>query len=92
MDARPENEIVKRLRHSGAGGETGVGRATGNTFLEQDLIVPSPGVPADAPMLQAARAKGVTIWSEVELADRFSPRPLDRDYRVEREDDNHFSD
>jgi UDP-N-acetylmuramoylalanine--D-glutamate ligase len=41
------------------------------TFLRQDLIIPSPGVPADAPLLQAARAKGVTIWSEIELAYRF---------------------
>jgi UDP-N-acetylmuramoylalanine--D-glutamate ligase len=41
------------------------------TFLDQDLVIPSPGVPADAPLLQAARAKGVTIWSEIELADRF---------------------
>jgi UDP-N-acetylmuramoylalanine--D-glutamate ligase len=28
-------------------------------------------VPADAPHLQAARAKGATIWSEIELAYRF---------------------
>ena len=28
-------------------------------------------MPADAPLLQTARAKAVTIWSEVELADRF---------------------
>ena len=41
------------------------------TFLEQDLIVPSPGVPADFPLLLAARGKGVTIWSEIELAYRF---------------------
>jgi len=41
------------------------------TVLEQDLIIPSPGVPADAPLLKAARAKGITIWSEIELADRF---------------------
>ncbi len=39
--------------------------------MRQDLIIPSPGVPADAPLLQAARAKGVTIWSEIELAYRF---------------------
>jgi UDP-N-acetylmuramoylalanine--D-glutamate ligase len=42
-----------------------------SSFLQQDLIVPSPGVPADSPLLQAARAKGVTIWSEIELAHRF---------------------
>jgi UDP-N-acetylmuramoylalanine--D-glutamate ligase len=41
------------------------------TFLQQDLIIPSPGVPADFPLLQAARAQGTTIWSEVELAYRF---------------------
>src|SRR2546422_6649882 len=71
-DARTESEIgeaIVPLRASGVKLELGGHRE--NTFLEQDLIVPSPGVPADAPLLQAARAKGVTIWSEVELADRF---------------------
>jgi UDP-N-acetylmuramoylalanine--D-glutamate ligase len=71
-DARTENEIGEALvplRAAGAKLELGGHRE--NTFLEQDLIIPSPGVPADAPLLQAARAKGVTIWSEVELAGRF---------------------
>jgi UDP-N-acetylmuramoylalanine--D-glutamate ligase len=71
-DARAEGEIgeaITPLRSAGVKLELGGHRE--NTFLEQDLIVPSPGVPTDAPPLQAARAKGVTIWSEVELADRF---------------------
>ena len=71
-DARPENEIgeaIAPLRSAGVRLELGGHQES--TFLEQDLVVPSPGVPADASMLQAARAKGVTIWSEVELADRF---------------------
>lgn len=71
-DSRTEKEIgesIVSLRSASVSLELGGHRE--NTFLEQDLIVPSPGVPADAPMLQAARAKGVTIWSEVELADRF---------------------
>src|SRR4030088_3158385 len=71
-DARTENEIgeaIAPLRTAGVKLELGGHRE--NTFLEQDLIVPSPGVPADVPLLQAARTKGVTIWSEVELADRF---------------------
>ncbi len=71
-DSRTENEIgeaVPRLRVAGVKLELGGHQE--NTFLEQDLIIPSPGVSADAPPLQAARAKGVTIWSEVELADRF---------------------
>lgn len=44
---------------------------TEKTFLAQDLIIPSPGVPADDPFLAAARSKGITIWSEIELAYRF---------------------
>src|SRR5437870_7764026 len=71
-DTRTETEIgeaIAPLRTAGVSLELGGHRE--NTFLDQDLIVPSPGVPADAPLLQAARAKGVTIWSEVELADRF---------------------
>jgi UDP-N-acetylmuramoylalanine--D-glutamate ligase len=71
-DARTENEIgeaIAPLKSADVRLEFGGHRE--NTFLEQDLIVPSPGVPANAPLLQAARSKGVTIWSEVELADRF---------------------
>ena len=71
-DTRTENEVgeaILSLRTSGVNLELGGHHE--KTFLEQDLIIPSPGVPADAPLLQAARAKGITIWSEVELADRF---------------------
>jgi len=41
------------------------------TFVAQDLIVPSPGVSAANPFLAAARAARVPIWSEIELAWRF---------------------
>src|SRR5260370_655513 len=71
-DTRSENEIGETLAPRRAGGvKLELGGRRENTFLEQALIVPSPGGPADAPLLQAARANGVTIWSEVELADRF---------------------
>jgi len=72
MDTRSESEIGEscaQLRAAGVRLELGGHRE--NIFLEQDLIIPSPGVPADAPLLQAARSKGVNIWSEIELADRF---------------------
>ena len=71
-DSRTEGEIgedVAKLRASGVALELGGHQE--KTFLEQDFIIPSPGVPADAPLLQGARAKGVTIWSEIELAYRF---------------------
>jgi UDP-N-acetylmuramoylalanine--D-glutamate ligase len=40
------------------------------TFLGADLIVLSPGVPA-LPAIQAARARGVSVTGELELASRF---------------------
>ena len=62
-------EAVVALRKAGVALELGGHRQ--ELILEADLIIPSPGVPADAPLLQSARAKGVTIWSEIELAYRF---------------------
>jgi UDP-N-acetylmuramoylalanine--D-glutamate ligase len=71
-DSRTENEIgaeIAKLREAGVTLELGGHQE--KTFLAQELIIPSPGVPADAPLLQSARAKGITIWSEIELAHRF---------------------
>jgi len=71
-ESRTEAEIgenVPRLRDAGVTLELGGHQE--KTFLQQDLVVPSPGVPADFPLLLSARAKGITIWSEVELAYRF---------------------
>jgi len=68
-EAEIGEEVVAKLRAANVSLELGGHQEP--TFLRQDLIIPSPGVPADAPMLQAARAKGVTIWSEIELAYRF---------------------
>src|SRR4029077_19436507 len=62
-------EVVAQLRAANVALQLGGHPET--VFLQQDLIIPSPGVPADAPPLQAARGQGVTIWSEIELAYRF---------------------
>ncbi len=43
------------------------------TFREQDLIVVSPGVPSDAPLLQQARAMEGNVIGEIELAAQFFP-------------------
>ena len=37
------------------------------------LVVKSPGVPAASPLAAAARARGIPIWSEVELGYRLLP-------------------
>lgn len=41
-----------------------------------DLIVVSPGVPSDIPLLIAAREAGIPVWSEVELAGRLIQEPI----------------
>ena len=71
-DTRSESEMgaaVAELRRAGVGLELAGHRQ--ELIADADLIIPSPGVPADAPLLQSARSKGVTIWSEIELASRF---------------------
>jgi len=72
IDLRSANELgeaAERLRDAGVRLEFG-GYAP-NILQGQELVVPSPGVPADAPSLQEARALGLKIWSEVELASHF---------------------
>jgi UDP-N-acetylmuramoylalanine--D-glutamate ligase len=41
-----------------------------------DVLVKSPGVPGEAPLVAAARERGIPVWSEVELASRLLPNPL----------------
>src|SRR5437899_1709290 len=41
-----------------------------------ELVVPSPGVPRDAPVLAAAERRGIPVWSEIELAFRLLACPL----------------
>ena len=38
-----------------------------------ELVVKSPGVPAESPLVAAARVRGIPIWSEVELGYRLLP-------------------
>jgi UDP-N-acetylmuramoylalanine--D-glutamate ligase len=67
------NEIPSLLDH-GITVETG-GHGE-RTFRGQDLIVVSPGVPVDAPLLAQARAMGEAVIGEIELAAQFLPGPV----------------
>ena len=62
-------KLPQKLRDAGCALE--LGGHSNETFLAQDLIVPSPGVPAALPGLAAARAARIPVWSEIELAWRF---------------------
>jgi UDP-N-acetylmuramoylalanine--D-glutamate ligase len=57
---------IKDLMQQKIGLELGCHRE--QTFLRPDLIVVSPGVPADIPPLRLARARGIPVVSEVEVA------------------------
>jgi UDP-N-acetylmuramoylalanine--D-glutamate ligase len=48
--------------------------ACGHTkrVLDADVIVLSPGVPSDLPILRQAQARQIAVWSEIELAYRFT--------------------
>jgi UDP-N-acetylmuramoylalanine--D-glutamate ligase len=40
------------------------------------LLVKSPGVPAEAPLVVSAGERGIPVWSEIELASRLLPNPI----------------
>ncbi|HEY6200008.1 MAG TPA: UDP-N-acetylmuramoyl-L-alanine--D-glutamate ligase [Candidatus Binatia bacterium] len=48
-----------------------------SAWLENiDILIPSPGVPQENPLLQAAARRGIEILSEIELGYRFMRTPL----------------
>lgn len=71
-DTKPEAQLqneIPALLDRGILLETG--QHSERTFRDQDLIVVSPGVPTDHQQLQHARALGIPVIGEIELACRF---------------------
>ena len=71
-DTRTQTELkaqIPALLDRGIAVETG-GHGE-RTFRDQDLIVVSPGVPSNLPQLVRARAQGIPVIGEIELAARF---------------------
>ena len=69
-----ETPAAGRLRALGV--EVHVGREEETLTQGIDLLVKSPGVRADAPLLAAARARGVPVWDELELGARLLSNPI----------------
>jgi UDP-N-acetylmuramoylalanine--D-glutamate ligase len=63
-----------RLREAGV--EVVLGADDPELLDGMDLLVKSPGIPADAPLVAAARKRGLTVWSEVELGSRLLANPI----------------
>ena len=68
-DTRPALDAEAELRQAGVALE--LGGHTAGTLLGADLIVLSPGVPPSQPLLAQARAAGVPVIGELELASRW---------------------
>jgi UDP-N-acetylmuramoylalanine--D-glutamate ligase len=56
-----------------AGVEVHVGTEEERLLEDIDLLVKSPGVPGESPLPAGARARGIPIWSEIELGFRLLP-------------------
>jgi UDP-N-acetylmuramoylalanine--D-glutamate ligase len=76
-DRRPAGELSQWMARFEPGAiRWFVGAHPDEAFRDADLIVLSPGVPLGSPPLQAAQARGIPIWCELELAARFVSAPI----------------
>jgi UDP-N-acetylmuramoylalanine--D-glutamate ligase len=63
-------------RLAAAGVEVRLGTDEDSLLEGMDVLIKSPGVPADAPLVAGARGRGVPVWSEVELGARLLSNPI----------------
>lgn len=63
-----KEEEVRRKLPEGCDCQIILGELPDNVIESLELAVMSPGVPQDIPPVERIRAKGITIWGEVELA------------------------
>jgi UDP-N-acetylmuramoylalanine--D-glutamate ligase len=66
-----DEATAERLRSLGV--QLELGGHQRETFAHADLVVLSPGVPPELPVIATARASGVPVLGEVEFASRFLP-------------------
>jgi len=72
IDTRSADELgecVSKLRDAGV--QLQLGGYSDAILNGQELVVPSPGVPADSTLVIKARELKIAVWSEIELAYRF---------------------
>jgi UDP-N-acetylmuramoylalanine--D-glutamate ligase len=71
-DSCAPEKLVALLREKGMAGVAHEGGGHTEALLQSDLIVLSPGVPSDLPILVKARMRNIPVWSELELGFRAS--------------------
>jgi len=67
-DLRSASELEAELAALGSDVRTFLGGHPNNCLDGVGLVIASPGVPADAPLLESARKRGIEINSEIEFA------------------------
>jgi UDP-N-acetylmuramoylalanine--D-glutamate ligase len=65
---------VGRLAEAGV--EVHLGTEENPLLEDVELLIKSPGVPGESPLPVAARARGIPVWSEIELGARLLQNPL----------------
>src|SRR5512132_4111733 len=73
IDASPSLD-VGRLAESGV--EIHLGTEEERLLDGVETLIKSPGVPGEAHLVQAARARGLPVWSEVALGSRLLENPI----------------
>jgi UDP-N-acetylmuramoylalanine--D-glutamate ligase len=71
--AADRSDDVDLSRLAEAGVEVRSGSEEESLLDGVELVVKSPGVPAESPLAAGARARAIPIWSEVELGYRLLP-------------------
>ena len=75
-DLRPASELAAQAENLSPGINRVFGSHPDRLFTGTDLVVVSPGVPADAPPLAAARRAGIEVIGELEVAYMVSDSPF----------------
>jgi len=59
-----------------AGVELHLGTEEESLLDRAETLIKSPGVPGEAPLVETARARGIPVWSELELGARLLGNPI----------------
>jgi UDP-N-acetylmuramoylalanine--D-glutamate ligase len=75
-DSKPAQRLAEQVALLPAGVEAVLGGYDDTVLRGADEVYASPGVPWDAPLLKAARLKGIRVGSEIDLFFRHCPAPI----------------
>jgi UDP-N-acetylmuramoylalanine--D-glutamate ligase len=75
-DTRPESELSDLLKGLDSSVKRALGGHPEEVFTKADLVVVSPGVPLEIKPITSARAKGIPVVGELELAYRAANSPV----------------